>query len=68
MQVYGLGTSIIKASLAQAHDKGIPLSLQVLKANPALHLYERLDFVVNVEAETHYFMRSANDYVPSNFK
>ena len=55
-QVNGLGTSIIKAILAQAHDKGIPLFLQVLKVNPALHLYERPGFVVSGEAETQNLM------------
>ncbi len=56
-QLNGLGTAIIKTILAQAHDKGIPLSLQVLTVNPALlHLHELLGFVVSEEAETHYFM------------
>ena len=55
-QGHGLGTAIIKAILAQAYDEGISVSLQVLKVNPARHLYERLGFVVSGETTTHYLM------------
>src|SRR5215469_5369378 len=58
-QGQGLGTAIIKAILAQAYDEGISVSLQVLKVNPARHLYERLGFVVSGETATHYSMKSA---------
>jgi len=54
----GLGTAIIKAILARAYDEGISVSLQVLKFNPARHLYERLGFVVSGETATHYLMSS----------
>jgi len=57
-QGHGLGTAIIKAILARAYDAGIPVSLQVLKVNPARRLYERLGFVVSGETATHYLMHS----------
>jgi GNAT superfamily N-acetyltransferase len=55
-QRHGLGTEIIKTILAQASREGIPVNLQVLKANPARYLYERLGFVVTGETTTHYLM------------
>lgn len=57
-QGHGLGTAIINTILAQAYDEGISVSLQVLKVNPARHLYERLGFVVSGETATHYLMSS----------
>jgi GNAT superfamily N-acetyltransferase len=55
-QGHGLGTAIIKTILTQASREGIPVNLQVLKVNPARHLYERLGFVVTGETTTHYLM------------
>jgi ribosomal protein S18 acetylase RimI-like enzyme len=57
-QKQGLGTAIIKALLWQARLQGVPVSLQVLKVNPALKLYERLGFTVTGEIDTHYLMRT----------
>ena len=58
-QKQGLGTAIIRELLWQASQQGISVSLQVLKVNPALKLYERLGFTVIGETDTHYLMRSA---------
>ncbi len=55
-QGHGLGTAIIRTILEQARHEGIPVTLQVLKVNPARHLYERLGFVVTGETVTHYLM------------
>jgi GNAT superfamily N-acetyltransferase len=55
-QGHGLGTAIIKTIVEQASREGIPVNLQVLKVNPARHLYERLGFVVTGETATHYLM------------
>jgi ribosomal protein S18 acetylase RimI-like enzyme len=52
----GLGTSIIRDLLGRARVLGRPVSLQVLKINPARRLYERLGFSVVGETETHYLM------------
>ena len=52
----GLGTAIIGTLLAQASASGTSVTLQVLKVNPARHLYERLGFVIVGETTTHYLM------------
>ena len=59
-QEHGLGTAIIKTIVEQAHGEGIPVNLQVLKVNPARHLYERLGFVVTGETTTHYLMSTTH--------
>ncbi len=59
-QRHGLGTEIIKTILAQASREDIPVTLQVLKVNPARHLYERLGFVVTGETTTHYLMSTTH--------
>ena len=38
----GIGKVIIGTILADASEKQLPVTLQVFKINPALHLYERL--------------------------
>jgi ribosomal protein S18 acetylase RimI-like enzyme len=52
----GIGTFLIKALLDEAHQKGVVLTLQVLKVNPARRLYERLGFAISGETATHYQM------------
>jgi ribosomal protein S18 acetylase RimI-like enzyme len=52
----GLGSRIINMVLEEARRQGLPVSLQVLKGNPARHLYERLGFRVVEETESHYRM------------
>ena len=42
----GIGTQLIQAVLDDAHGKGVPVSLRVLKVNPARRLYERLGFEI----------------------
>jgi GNAT superfamily N-acetyltransferase len=54
----GLGTSIVRDVLAAANRRGLPVSLRVLKVNPARRLYERLGFTVTGETETHDLMRT----------
>jgi ribosomal protein S18 acetylase RimI-like enzyme len=57
-QGQGLGTAVICDVQAQARAAGLPLTLQVLKANPrARRLYERLGFEVVEEREERYVMR-----------
>jgi ribosomal protein S18 acetylase RimI-like enzyme len=55
-QGHGLGTAVIKAILEQAGREKVPVTLRVLKVNPARHLYERLGFLITGETETHYLM------------
>jgi ribosomal protein S18 acetylase RimI-like enzyme len=53
----GLGTTILGDVIEHARMGRRPVSLQVLKVNPARHLYERLGFVISGESETHFQMR-----------
>lgn len=52
----GIGTAVIRNIQAEAREMGMPLTLQVLKVNPARNLYERLGFRVTGETDTHYLM------------
>ena len=40
----GIGSNLIGDLIQQCNREKLPLRLQVLKTNPALHLYERLGF------------------------
>jgi ribosomal protein S18 acetylase RimI-like enzyme len=57
----GIGTELIRSVLTAAFSAGIPVTLQVLKVNPARRLYERLGFGVVGETETHYLMKAVPD-------
>lgn len=57
-QRQGLGTQLVRQLQAQALAKGVPVTLHVLKINPANALYERLGFKVTDEDEYRYFMRT----------
>ena len=53
----GVGRQVMLLTMAQAHELGLPVRLQVLKANPrALVFYERLGFVRTGETDTHDLM------------
>jgi ribosomal protein S18 acetylase RimI-like enzyme len=52
----GLGSAIIESILTEANRRCLPVSLRVLRVNPARRLYERLGFRVVGETETHYLM------------
>jgi ribosomal protein S18 acetylase RimI-like enzyme len=54
----GLGTALIAAIVAKAHDGGRAVLMQVLKVNPSKRLYERLGFSVSDELPNHYLMRA----------
>ncbi len=61
----GLGTAILAAVRAEAARAGLPVTLQVLKVNPARRLYERCGFRVSGETATHYLMRAEGPAVAS---
>jgi ribosomal protein S18 acetylase RimI-like enzyme len=54
----GIGTQLITSILDEALDRRLPVTLQLLKINPAKRLYERLGFVEVGETETHYLMKA----------
>jgi ribosomal protein S18 acetylase RimI-like enzyme len=47
----GIGAEVIETLIARAHEHGLPVTLSVLKGNPARRLYERLGFNVVAEGE-----------------
>jgi ribosomal protein S18 acetylase RimI-like enzyme len=52
----GIGYIVISEILTEARKKGVQLKLNVLKANPAKKLYERLGFVVIKDGNHFYEM------------
>lgn len=58
-QSRGIGTSLILEVIEKAREKNQAVRLQVLKVNPARHLYERCGFMVTGETETHFLMEHA---------
>jgi ribosomal protein S18 acetylase RimI-like enzyme len=54
----GLGSAVIGDLMREAHGRGVPLTLQVNRANRARRLYERLGFVETGQTETHHLMRA----------
>ncbi len=52
----GVGTRLIKDVLEQGRRVKKPVTLKVLKTNPARRLYVRLGFRITQESDTHYFM------------
>jgi ribosomal protein S18 acetylase RimI-like enzyme len=57
-QGQGIGTHLMRSVLDGAFGRGLPVTLRVLKVNPARRLYERLGFVVAGETETHTLMEA----------
>ncbi|MGE0601074.1 MAG: GNAT family N-acetyltransferase [Dehalococcoidia bacterium] len=55
-QKAGIGSAMLRAIQADASARGLGVSLQVLKVNPARRLYERLGFRETGQTETHYQM------------
>ena len=50
-QGQGIGSKYLQELIEQSEKAGVPVRLQVLKTNPAQHLYERLGFVKTGEDE-----------------
>lgn len=56
-QSRGVGADIIRGLMERAQALGVPMTLQVLKANPdARRLYQRLGFAMTGETATHWKM------------
>ena len=58
-QGQGIATRIIQQIIDDATSKQKPVILSVLKVNPAKNLYERLDFSVIEETDTHFIMKTS---------
>ena len=58
-QRQGLGSAIIHKIINDATRQKKPVSLRVLKVNPAKSLYERLGFRTIEETPTHYIMKTS---------
>ena len=58
-QGLGIGASIIQEIIDDAASKQKPISLSVLKVNPAKSLYERLGFSTIEETDTHFIMKTS---------
>jgi ribosomal protein S18 acetylase RimI-like enzyme len=52
----GIGTAILRKKITDASKRKKPVSLHVLKVNPARRLYDRLGFLVVEETPTHFYM------------
>jgi ribosomal protein S18 acetylase RimI-like enzyme len=52
----GIGARLMSELIAESEQAGVPITLQVLKTNPAIHLYERSGFVRTGEDEMYYQM------------
>jgi ribosomal protein S18 acetylase RimI-like enzyme len=52
----GIGETLLRDLLEESDKQGLPLRLQVLKNNPAMHLYERLGFVKTGEDQMYWKM------------
>lgn len=56
-QGHGVGAYLIGQLLDRGRQERRPVTLRVLKVNPARRLYERLGFRHDFQIETHYYMR-----------
>ncbi|MDQ6832876.1 MAG: hypothetical protein M3008_05720 [Chloroflexota bacterium] len=50
------GAALMSTIIAEADARNLPVRLRVLRIKSARRLYERLDFVITEEAETHLLM------------
>ncbi|MGF6838253.1 ribosomal protein S18 acetylase RimI-like enzyme [Paraburkholderia youngii] len=59
LQGRGIGEQVLRTILRAAAAEALPVSLQVLKGNPAKRLYDRLGFAIVGEDQTQFHMRVA---------
>ncbi|RZF31695.1 GNAT family N-acetyltransferase [Paraburkholderia sp. UYCP14C] len=59
LQGRGIGEQVLRTILRAAAAEALPVSLQVLKGNPAKRLYDRLGFEIVGEDQTQFHMRVA---------
>jgi ribosomal protein S18 acetylase RimI-like enzyme len=57
----GIGTATIRGLIDRATRSGQPITLGVVKTNPARRLYERLGFCITHEDNRKFYMRRESD-------
>lgn len=57
----GIGTGVINGLIAQANHTNKPVTLAVVRINPALKLYERMGFRIADEDDRKFYMRREPD-------
>jgi ribosomal protein S18 acetylase RimI-like enzyme len=62
----GIGAKLLQDLIEQSEKAGIPIRLQVMKTNPARHLYERLGFVKTGEDDMYLQMERKNRVIGSS--
>jgi ribosomal protein S18 acetylase RimI-like enzyme len=62
----GIGSQLLRAEVARAHELARQLELKVIKINPAKRLYERLGFTVIGEDNVSFHMRAAQQVAPAD--
>jgi ribosomal protein S18 acetylase RimI-like enzyme len=60
----GIGSEVMHHLIAEAAQAGAPVTLGVVKTNPALRLYQRLGFQVTHEDDRKFYMRRESDGQP----
>jgi len=53
----GIGTQTLKRLMEEATTTNVPMTLGVVKTNPARRLYERLGFQITHEDDRKYYMK-----------
>lgn len=61
----GIGTEVMHRLIAAANEAGQPMTLEVVKINPAKRLYDRLGFRTTGEDDRKYHMRREPDRTES---
>lgn len=61
---HGIGTQLLRDLIGKSSQENLPVALQVLKNNPARHLYERLGFVITGEDGMYYQMERKPAFGP----
>jgi GNAT superfamily N-acetyltransferase len=60
-QRQGIGTEALKSLMGEAKQAGIPMTLGVVKSNPAVRLYERLGFKTTHEDDRKFYMKFGSE-------
>jgi GNAT superfamily N-acetyltransferase len=53
----GIGTEVLKRLMSEASEAGVPMTLGVVKSNPARRLYERLGFAITHEDDRKFYTK-----------